>query len=353
MRALTLGLLTLLIAGSGVLFATTDRFRDRLEVPVSVTKLTTSTQLTAITRAGERLLAVGVRGLIVYSDDHGKTWKQAAVPLSSDLLDVHFPTPTDGWAVGHDGVVLHSGDGGITWQKQFDGIQAEKLLTAHFKKLASGGNADAERFLRDTALNYKEGPEQSLLGVWFDDARHGFVAGSFGTIFSTSNGGKSWESWVENVDSEMPLHYNAIRGFKGDVFIASEKGLVFRLDRAKRRFMAVPTGYSGSFFGLVVHRDALLAVGLRGSAFRTVNGGRDWKELKTGISSTITSGASNGNGKLVLVAQTGQVILSEDEGAHFRSLSVPRAMGNTGVSWATPRTVIVIGDRGIQEVPLN
>jgi photosystem II stability/assembly factor-like uncharacterized protein len=34
-------------------------------------------------RAGERLVTVGQRGHILYSDDSGKHWQQAVVPVSS------------------------------------------------------------------------------------------------------------------------------------------------------------------------------------------------------------------------------------------------------------------------------
>ena len=33
-----------------------------------------------------------------------------SVPVSSDLVAVAFPTPQQGWAVGHDGVILASAD---------------------------------------------------------------------------------------------------------------------------------------------------------------------------------------------------------------------------------------------------
>src|ERR1019366_414977 len=103
-------------------FAATDTYKDPLDVPAMMLKRQiTSTQIQAATRAGERLVAVGIRGLVLVSDDGGKQWKQANVPVASDLTDVYFPTAKDGWVVGQDGVVLHTRDGGNTWEKQQDG----------------------------------------------------------------------------------------------------------------------------------------------------------------------------------------------------------------------------------------
>ena len=66
--------------------------------------------------AGQRLVAAGARGHIVYSDDRGASWQQAKVPVSADLTALHFVDARQGWAVGHEGVVLHTADGGASWQ---------------------------------------------------------------------------------------------------------------------------------------------------------------------------------------------------------------------------------------------
>src|SRR5437868_2175092 len=79
--------------------------------PALISALAARSPLLAIERAGNRVVAVGLRGHIVYSDDSGATWRQALVPVSVDLLGVSFPSPKVGWAVGHGGVVLATRDG--------------------------------------------------------------------------------------------------------------------------------------------------------------------------------------------------------------------------------------------------
>ena len=44
--------------------------------------------LTGLARAGKRVVAVGQRGHVLLSDDAGKTWQQADVPVSADLVAV-------------------------------------------------------------------------------------------------------------------------------------------------------------------------------------------------------------------------------------------------------------------------
>ena len=80
----------------------------------------------AIVSAGRRSVAAGERGIVLWSDDD-KTWQQAKVPVSVTLTALSFPTPQQGWAVGHGGLVLHSADGGQNWARQLDGRAAAQI----------------------------------------------------------------------------------------------------------------------------------------------------------------------------------------------------------------------------------
>ena len=54
------------------------------------------------TRVGNRVIAVGDRGYIVYSDDNGATWKRAKSPAAPRLTSVDFVDSKHGWAVGQE-----------------------------------------------------------------------------------------------------------------------------------------------------------------------------------------------------------------------------------------------------------
>lgn len=355
LRKLAFGGVTLVLASAGFLFAATDTFKDPLDTPVSkLARKITATQMSAVTHAGDRLVAVGIRGLIVFSDDAGKTWTQASVPVSSDLLDVNFPTDKDGWAVGHDGIVLHSRDSGSTWVKQLDGRMTQKLLVDHFESRVAAGQPDAERFLQDTRLNYPNGPEQSLLSVWFKDAQHGFVCGSFGTLLATNDGGATWESWIEKVTTDIPLHYYSIRGTKSGVFMTSERGIIFQLDKNKERFIENKTDYSGTFFNILDTGDAVIALGLRGTAYRRqASSVTKWEKIETGVASAFSGSALLPNGGALLVTQSGQLLTTRDNGNNFKMIPVAQPMLFTGVAAAGADQAVVVGSDGIRSVPLQ
>ncbi|NMF91677.1 WD40/YVTN/BNR-like repeat-containing protein, partial [Aromatoleum petrolei] len=196
-------------------------------------ELATKGLINGLAQAGSRVVGVGQRGHVVYSDDQGRSWRQAKVPVSSDLVAVSFPTPQQGWAVGHDGVVLATSDAGASWTKQLDGRALGEVMLAHYKaKGEAAWIAEAERFAA-------QGAENPFLDVWFADDKTGFVVGAFNLILRTTDGGKRWTPWLDRTDNPQALHLYGIRGAAGDVYVVGEQGLVLRLDAAAGRFTRV------------------------------------------------------------------------------------------------------------------
>lgn len=320
-------------------------FVDPLDAPALESSLARSSMLQSVVRAGERLVAVGQRGHIVYSDDD--QWRQAQVPIAADLTAVHFPTVEKGWVVGHGGVVLHSRDGGRHWVKQLDGKQAADIALAYYEKRAHV-DADAAKMLQEARRLAAEGADKPFLDVWFENERVGYVVGAFNLIFKTGDGGRSWEPWLHRVDNPKGYHLYAIRGRGTALYIAGEQGLVLRLDTVRQRFVNVATPYQGSYFGLLVTPNILLVYGLSGNAYHSRDGGRNWSRSDTGVASGITGGAVLDDGRIVLITQTGQMMVSRNDGAGFASVSISLPGSFHGVAPAGPGSVALAGSRGMQ-----
>src|SRR5690554_836823 len=271
-----LGFLTCVLISSSI---SSNVFEDRLDLAASMNDRAELAQLFDVVNTGERLIAVGVRGIIVISDNTGANWRQVPVPVSSDLLAIDFPSPDKGWVVGHDGVILHSDDGGLSWSKQFDGRIAEEQLAEYFNELKRSGSQIREYFFEDVQLNYANGAEQALLDVWFKDELVGYAVGSFGTIFATGDGGKTWDFWIDRVSSSRLLHLNEIDQVGNKVLIASERGLVFELDHKAKTFFPHETDYDGTLFNVVGLDETIVAFGLKGAAYRSEDAGGSWERI--------------------------------------------------------------------------
>jgi len=307
-------------------------FVDPLDAPALMHPNVAGRPVIAVSRAGSRVVAVGMRGLIIVSDDEGKNWRQVVVPVRSDLLALNFPTAQEGWAVGHDGVVLHTTDAGNTWARQFDGRMAAAPLQASYQTRIARGDATLQPYLDQVALNYKQGPSLPLLSVWFDDSLHGMAVGPFGSAIATDDGGKTWVSMLERIDNPQFLHLNAIRGIGGHVFIAGEKGTVLRLDKATGKFAAIKTGYTGSFVGIAGDEHAIFAYGMRGSIYRSTDSGMSWAAIKSPLHGAVTSAAPiEGRRTVVFVTSSGEAVRYDEIVDTFSPLKTRGASALTDV----------------------
>ncbi len=334
--ALTLALVAALPAAA---------FVDPLDAPAVPSALAARRPIAAVITAGTRLVAVGQRGHVLWSDDGGRSWTQATVPVSTDLTAVHFVSPGRGWACGHDGVVLATRDGGRSWARQLDGRGVERLLRAW---LAAHADRAPRAALEQAAFLVGRGADQPLLGIWFADERTGFAVGAFDLVLATADGGETWEPWVGRTDNPRALHLLAIGRAAGAVLVAGEQGLLLRLDRGGARFRAVPAPRRGSLFGVTGDGAAALVYGLRGTVLRSDDGAATWRQVPTGLDVSVTGGAELPDGRVVLVSQAGDVLVSADGGRSFRPAPHARSAPASSVAATGSDAVVIAGVDGLR-----
>lgn len=329
-------------------------FAEVLDTPAMPSALAAHSTLTGLARAGERLVAVGQRGHIVYSDDSGQHWLQASVPVSSDLVAVHFPSPDQGWAVGHDGVVLHSRDAGQSWTRQLDGRQVGPILLQHYNALLEHDpqNADLQLRVAEARRMTEEGADKPFLDVWFQSDQVGYIVGAFNLILRTDNGGQSWTPLLDRTDNPGALNLYALRPVGEQLFVVGEQGLVLKLDRANDRFIATPTPYNGSFFGVTGKPGVALVFGLRGNVYRSTDDGASWSKVELGLPLSITASTLADDGRIVLVSQAGHVLVSRDDGASFQ-LQANSTSAPVAAAQVVGGALVLAGTRGLRQSTLE
>jgi photosystem II stability/assembly factor-like uncharacterized protein len=295
----------------------------------------------ALARAGERLLAAGARGLIIYSDDQGQSWQQARVPVSQALTALTFPTPDHGWAVGHGGVILHSGDGGESWQLQFDGESAnQQWLDYSGETLDALQNAlesapadaiadleyeveEAEYAVEDAELAVTTGPADPFLGVWFADSQRGWAMGAYGMLYRTYNGGLQWQIAVAGIENIERFHYYSMAASEdGQLYLSGEAGLLYRSDDDGANWQRLSLDYDGSLFGVMaLDAQTVLCYGLRGNIFRSDDSGDTWVLVAPSPNRALSlyGGTVLANGNVILVGAGGGMASSDDLGHSFSS----------------------------------
>jgi len=329
-------------------------FQDPLDMPAAPSAMASRAPLFGVAQAGGRVVAVGARGHIVLSDDEGKSWRQAQVPTSTDLVAVSFPSASKGWAVGHGGIVLHTEDGGQTWVRQFDGLKAARLAVDVYGKPATEPVPDSVlRQAKGQLQDAEGGAPAPFLDVYFESEQTGFVVGAFNRIFQTQDGGKTWSPWMARIDNPRELNLYAIRGRGDECYVVGEQGMVWRLDPQSRRFVAVPTPYKGTLFGAVVTSSAVVVFGMNGTVFRSINRGQTWEKVEIASRAGLTAGDASADGEVLLVNVAGQLLRSEDQGKTFRFMKIDPVMPSYfGVAHAGQRRLGLVGSAGIRVLTL-
>ena len=325
-----------------------------------------------IAAAGDRLVAVGERGHILYSEDNGDSWIQAQVPSSAMLTRVFFISPELGWAVGHDGNVLVSQNGGVNWELQRDGLAAQaqinearagaakqrlETLSKKVKNAPEEEQAELSEALEEAAHDLDKAREaldepvyaQPLMDVWFANAEQGWASGAYGTLLRTQNGGRQWDDWSRKVDNPDELHLNGVIGDPdGNLYLASEWGTVFRSLTQGESWEPLETGYDGSFFGVVASpaSGSVFAYGLLGTVYRSTDQGESWEPLTSGARASLFGALATAQGALLFVGQGSTAVLSRDDGDSFTPLVQPSRAGFYGIAERGDGRYVVAGDGG-------
>jgi len=331
---------------------------DVLSQPAVQSKLASTSLIYALRKFGNRYFATGIQGHIIFSDDGGKTWTQASVPVRSSLLGIDFPTPEQGWAVGHEGVILHSADGGKSWVKQYDGIRYAQEGLAYYQKLAEQ-DPENELFpvlVDEMQLAIEQGADKPFFKIKCQSAKRCNAVGAYGIAVVTYDGGETWTHAMHHNDNENFKHMfdYAPLPSPGRYFIAGEAGLLLIADiniKDAKRVQSVP--WEGSFFASAASADdAIIMGGLRGRMFRTADEGDSWSVIEKPQTSSIVAVIRLPDDRLIAAGAAGEILISTDNGFSFSSVEVPPLGPLSAVASGPDDTLLVAGLNGIKTVAL-
>ena len=310
--------------------------------------------LLSVVRAGARLVAVGESGRVILSDDSGKTWRQAKVPVNVLLTQVRFATAEEGWAIGHLGVVLHTSDGGDTWNVQLDGVKVAQLFVEQAQReVARLGNQDEEasKALRQAEFLVQDGPDKPFLTMRVEDAKRITVFGAFGLALHSNDGGKTWLPLQAKEFNPGSLHYYGSTSLLDQDLVVGEQGLLLRR-LGNGSYQPIDQPYSGTLFGVVMNRSSALAYGLRGNAVRSLDQGESWEQIKTGTSASIQGGLILKDGRVLLLVENGQIVMSNERSDEFHAIDKQLAPAVEAIQVSDDQ-LLLVGPTGVQTLSLS
>lgn len=305
-----------------------------------------------------RVLAVGERGHVVWSEDHGVNWQQAQVPTRATLTAIAAQGDVV-IAAGHDGVIVRSTDAGASWQR----VRESVFEPGGFDPTAGA----------------------PVLDLLFLDEQRVLAVGAYSLLLRSDDAGSTWQqasvfdSATDTdaldeddaldeepeqrgdpllfdqdellLDDEEDPHLNAItRLDDGRLFIVAERGSAFVSDDEGATWQRRSLPYEGSMFGILALDDSrLLAYGLRGNALLSRDRGETWRTLSTGTDLSLFGATLGGTG-VALVGSNGLLLRAD------RNLRVfgEQHLAGVGTLAAAVQTtdghLLLFGEDGIQRV---
>jgi photosystem II stability/assembly factor-like uncharacterized protein len=344
--------------------------KDFQFLPTATMSDVASKTLTDIALAGDTLVAVGERGLIIRSKDNGETWQQANVPISATLTAVHFPSDDLGWAVGHAGTILHTSDGGSNWSLQFDGNSANQQwlavvenkyaeLEAQVEEMRQSGDPDGlledlEYDLEDAAFDLEDaqialdsGPIDPFLDVLFTSSSKGWAVGAYGMVYYTDNAGADWQLAAERVSNPDRYHfYAAAQDKNGNLYLSGEAGLLYHSHDDGESWVRNDI-YIGSLFGLISVDNRVVTFGLRGNIFESVDGGVSWTPVNNPTNFSLYGGTALKSGWLKLAGTGGGILTIDTEGQLSTTVQSSRTTLSSVVESANGK-IVLVGMEGVE-----
>jgi len=216
--------------------------------------------------------------------------------VRQSLFGACFPTDRDGWMVGELGRIFHTSDGGTTWERQDAGTKRPFLAIACLDARTAwiAGKEGIVYGTTDGGASWTPattGSSRHLFGLAFANPDRGHGVGDYGTMVHTEDAGRHWtvsqvppdvvlpESALDTgVDPGDVNLYAASYGDADHLWVAGEFGTIMASDDGGRSFHQQHAPVESTLFG-IHFADARhgWAVGIDAVILRTEDGGATWQ----------------------------------------------------------------------------
>jgi photosystem II stability/assembly factor-like uncharacterized protein len=316
--------------------------------------------LVAVASAGNRVVAVGEEGVIIYSDDNGQSWTQAEVPVSVNLTCVRFATPLQGWAAGHFGVILGTTDGGKTWQTLLNGLQVNQLTLQAAQAATAQPAADSSNAppglafaMRRANAFVAQGPSIPFLSILLLGPNKLIVFGAYRMAMLTTDGGKTWVDWSLHIYDRLSHNIYDAERIGNNIYLVSEAGLVFCSTDDANSFLPTAPAGDVTLFGVMGKNEQLITTfGVAAACYYSPDGCKTWNSITLPIQDNLAAGCILSTGEMVIFTETGSVLGSGD-GMNFQlvpNLLLPPVFGALEVQNGQ---LVVVGGAGASTIPVD
>ena len=332
---------------------------DPLATPARIVEHPERMAMESVAVAGRRLVAGGLNGVMILSDDNGATWHQVGLPVSTTITGISFTSDTTGWAIGHSGAVLHTLDGGEHWTLVYDGVRAAQATLAAAR---AANAADSVRSKKIDAAQklVRQDPGRPFLLVQAASTGVTRLIGSDNLSVESDDGGKSWRPWSDAIDNPDGMQTYGIAQLHGITVIAGERGLLLA-GRPEDGLRAQKSPFDGTWFGVIDGgAQGVVIFGQQGHVYSAEIPGDwqpgheiAWRRIIDPSTNTLTAGLQRQDGSVLLADASGATwwIHGKPEDAQLVAGPVDVRFPILAMVEAMDRSLILVGTGGVVRLP--
>lgn len=271
-----------------------------------------------------------------------------------------------GVAVGAGGAIYSSDDAGLSWKPVQHGLTELALLAVDKNGKHTIAVGQAGLVMVEEApgkwTKVDIGAPKRLFSVSVNSGGFAAAVGEFGTVLKSADGGRTWTSmapdWsqfaVQNSPGTGEPHIYAVNVTEsGEITIAGEFGVILRSadGGASWRVLRPVTPQVPTLFALHIPRDGVgnsYAVGQTGELLISADGGLSWGKCSTNTKANFLGVAASPNGQVVV---TGMRVMLRSQDAGMTWAAVEE--GDTTTDWyqavraeASSGRIVAVGHSG-------
>lgn len=266
----------------------------------------------------DSIIAVGERGTVLRSQNSGTSWQRIDSNIKATLTAVSFSRDGQhGWAGGHDALILATADAGLTWTIAYQGKNRE-----------------------DSFLDVRVISPSTIIAV-----------GAYGLYVESRDSGSTWQKrTVQDEDSHLNRITESHDGTS--LYLAGERGTLLTSSDQGRTWHAIPSPYTGSFYGILpLTGGRLIAHGLRGHIYVSDDQGDDWRPVPIEKYPLLSASIQLKSGVIVLAGQSRAFLVSRDQGKTFEPWSTPLTTGIAFLLQTRDNHLLAFGEAGCSILP--
>jgi len=258
-------------------------------------------------------------------------WVKQRTNTLAWLKDIFFLDHDRGWISGSDGTLISTADGGLSWTpvKKFT---ADSIDQVYFSDELNGWllcsrsiyarGASASSYLQKTKdggrtwdkIEFLDGGRERVTKLLFNKNGRGIAFGESGVFYDLQQDGVSWKK-IRSSTRYLLLNgaylddsLGSIVGGGGTILFTEDSGFTWQ--------RATLFGETDIKFNAVAFNEKRIgvAVAAQGNIFRSVGGGRQWRQLRSDTTSDLNDVAFTGPYSGWAVGDDGVILGTRDAG---------------------------------------